>query len=72
MSALKVVLEHEADGGFSAYCPALPGCASQGDSREEALTNIREAIEAYLEACKQEGRLTPLAEVEFRDVEVTA
>ena len=37
------------DGGFTVTVPALPGCISEGDTREEALTNIREAIELYLE-----------------------
>ena len=37
------------DGGFNVSCPALPGCHSQGDTVEEALTNIREAIELCLE-----------------------
>ncbi len=46
-----VVLERESDGGFVASVPALPGCVSQGDSREEALANIREAIEVYIEDC---------------------
>ena len=40
-----VVLEREADGGYSASVPALPGCHSQGDTRAEALANIREAME---------------------------
>jgi len=42
-----VILEPE-ERGYSIHCPALPGCVSQGDSREEALTNIREAIEGIL------------------------
>jgi predicted RNase H-like HicB family nuclease len=42
-----VILEPEKIG-YSIHCPALPGCVSQGDSREEALTNIREAIEGIL------------------------
>ncbi len=46
---LKVVLEPSEDGGFTVYAPALPGCVSEGDTREEALANIREAIELYLE-----------------------
>ena len=44
-----VVLQREKDGGYAATVPALPGCVSQGDSREEALRNIGEAIELYLE-----------------------
>ena len=46
---LKVVLETSEDGGFTVYVPSLPGCVSEGDSREEAMANIREAIELYLE-----------------------
>jgi predicted RNase H-like HicB family nuclease len=42
-----VVLEQD-DGGFVADVPQLPGCHTQGDSKEEALRNIREAIELYL------------------------
>jgi predicted RNase H-like HicB family nuclease len=48
-----VVLEQEADGGFVASVPTLPGCISQGDTRGEALTNIREAIAVYLEDCRE-------------------
>jgi predicted RNase H-like HicB family nuclease len=46
----EVVLTPEAEGGFSVTVPALPGCASQGETREEALLMIREAIEAYIES----------------------
>jgi len=42
-----VILEPE-ETGYSVHCPALPGCVSQGDSREEALANVREAIEGIL------------------------
>ena len=46
---LRVVLEFDDEvGAWSAVCPELPGCASAGDSKEEALANIREAIEVYL------------------------
>jgi predicted RNase H-like HicB family nuclease len=46
---LQVVLEPSEEGGFTASVPSLPGCISEGDTREEALQNIREAIELYLE-----------------------
>jgi predicted RNase H-like HicB family nuclease len=46
---LKVVLEASDEGGYTVYVPSLPGCISEGDNEEEALTNIREAIELYLE-----------------------
>ncbi|MBP8973706.1 MAG: type II toxin-antitoxin system HicB family antitoxin [Anaerolineae bacterium] len=46
---LKVVLEASEEGGYTVYVPALPGCISEGETVEQALTNIREAIELYLE-----------------------
>ena len=46
---LKVVLEPSSEGGYTVYVPSLPGCISEGDTLEEALTNIQEAIELYLE-----------------------
>ena len=53
---LHVVIEHGEDGFFSAHCPALRSCWSQGRTRDEALSNIREAIELYLEADPSELR----------------
>ena len=46
---LKVILEPSDEGGFTAIVPSLPGCISEGDSKEDAIKNIREAIELYLE-----------------------
>lgn len=46
---LKIVLEPSEEGGYTVYVPSLPGCISEGDSKEEAIENIREAIELYLE-----------------------
>jgi predicted RNase H-like HicB family nuclease len=46
---VKVILIPAEEGGFTVYIPALPGCVSEGDTREEALANIREALELYLE-----------------------
>ena len=46
---LKVVLEPSDEGGYTAYVPTLPGCISEGDTVEEAMANLREAIELYLE-----------------------
>ena len=54
-----VVLEQEADGGFVATVPTLPGCVSQGDSRDEAIANVREAIAAYIEDCRESGEAVP-------------
>ena len=46
---VQVVLEPSDEGGYTIYAPALPGCLSEGDTLEEALANIREAIALYLE-----------------------
>jgi predicted RNase H-like HicB family nuclease len=46
---IKVILEPSDEGGFTVLVPSLPGCISEGDNKEEALKNIREAIELYLE-----------------------
>ena len=65
-----VVLEQEQDGGYVASVPALPGCVSQGDTREAALANIREAIELYLDDCRDAGDPIPIeAGREFVEVE---
>ncbi|MEX0762635.1 MAG: type II toxin-antitoxin system HicB family antitoxin [Dehalococcoidia bacterium] len=46
----RVVLEYDPETeGYAAYCPELPGCASAGDTQEEAIENIKEAIALYLE-----------------------
>jgi predicted RNase H-like HicB family nuclease len=46
---LKVILEKSEEGGYTVFVPSLPGCISEGDSREQAIENIRQAIELYLE-----------------------
>ena len=65
-----VVLEQEADGGYVVSVPALPECVSQGDPRVGALTNIREAIELYVEDCRDAGDPIPTeAGKEFVEIE---
>ncbi len=59
MHEYAVVFELEDDGGYSVWVPDLPGCASQGDTYEEAVSNIREAIEGYIAAHKAEGLALP-------------
>lgn len=51
---LRVVLEPSEEGGYTVYVPSLPGCISEGDTRDEALENIREAIELYLEVVEDD------------------
>ena len=51
---LKVVLEPSDEGGYTVYVPSLPGCVSEGEDKEDALRNIREAIELYLESTEDD------------------
>ncbi len=46
----KVIIEPQQEGGYTVYVPSLPGCVSQGTTTEEAMTNIKEAIEVYVES----------------------
>ena len=46
---LKIVLEPSEEGGFTAYAPTLPGCISEGETADDAMANMREAVELYLE-----------------------
>jgi predicted RNase H-like HicB family nuclease len=55
----QVMLFRDEDGGWVVECPSLPGCISQGDTREEAVANIKEAIELYLEVLKEDGKPIP-------------
>jgi len=52
----KVVLEASDEGGYTAYVPSLSGCISEGETTEEALKNIQEAIELYLEPVEDDYR----------------
>jgi len=54
-----VILEPEEEGGFHVWCPALKGCHSQGETQEEALANIQEAIALYLESLRDAGLPLP-------------
>ncbi|MBC8413571.1 MAG: type II toxin-antitoxin system HicB family antitoxin [Nitrospira sp.] len=60
---LQVILEPSDEGGFTVTVPALPGCISEGESRDEALNNIREAIELYLEPVEDDMIFSPEAQV---------
>jgi predicted RNase H-like HicB family nuclease len=56
---LRVLLEQDEDGKFVATCPTLPGCVSEGDTREAALANIQDAIAGYLESLRKHGEPVP-------------
>ncbi len=55
----QVIIYPGEDGFWVAECPSLPGCISQGRSKEEAIKNIKEAIEAYTVALKEDGIPVP-------------
>lgn len=57
----QVIIKPGEDGYRVAECPSLPGCISQGQSRKEAIQNIREAIEGYIEVLEEEGEPVPRA-----------
>jgi predicted RNase H-like HicB family nuclease len=57
---MRQVLIHPGEDGFwVAECPSLPGCVSQGDTREDAIQNIKEAIEGYIAVLKEDGLPVP-------------
>ena len=64
-----VIIEKGQESGYVAYCPALKGCVSQAETREEALKNVREAIEVYIEALFEDGLPIP-TEVGKETVEI--
>ena len=55
----RILVELDEDGVFVAEVPSLPGCVSQGASRDEALTNVREAISLYIESLEEQGEPVP-------------
>ena len=65
---LKVVLEPSDEGGYTIYAPSLPGCISEGDTVDDAIANIREAIELYLEPVEDD--LTGREGLEVRELVV--
>ena len=67
----RVVLEQDEDGVFVVEVPALPGCIAQGQTRAEALSNIHEAIEAYLESLREHNEpIPPSIDEDIVEVEV--
>jgi predicted RNase H-like HicB family nuclease len=60
---LKIILEPSEEGGFTAIVPALPGCISEGDTKQEALRNIKEAIQLYLEPVEDDFHFSSKAKL---------
>lgn len=55
----RVIIEQDEDGVFFAECPVLPGCISQGNTRNEAIDNIKDAIHGYIESLQKHGEPIP-------------
>lgn len=66
----RILIEQDEDGVFISTCPALPGCISQGDTRAEAVENIKDAIEGYLASLEKHGDAIP-PPIQEEVVEVT-
>ncbi len=55
----RILIEQDEEGIFIAECPSLPGCISEGKTRKEALLNIHDAVEGYLESLKKHNEPIP-------------
>lgn len=67
----KVIFEPAEEGGYTVYVPSLPGCISEGDTYDEALKNIREAIDLYIETLKDMNKPIPREKSHVVEVECT-
>jgi predicted RNase H-like HicB family nuclease len=54
----KIIIEPQEEGGYTAYSPKFPGCVSEGETYQETIDNIQEALELYLEVQKERGYAT--------------
>jgi len=70
MLTYTVELEPQEEGGYTATVPVLPGCISEGDTLEETLANIKDAVEGCLKVMAKHNRKIPLEFSEFHKVEV--
>ena len=69
MEKFAIVIHQEPEGGFWAEVPALPGCYSQGETVEDLMTNVREAIEGVLDVLESQGK-QPERNIQILDVAV--
>lgn len=70
MLRYSIKLEAQKEGGFTVTVPALPGCISEGETVEEALRNITDAIEGYIMVLAKHGRRIPVEIMESKSVEI--
>ena len=66
-----IILEKEEDGGYHAFCPSLPGCHTQGNTYEEAVKNIQDAIKLYIESMKAHREEIFAEDITIKPIQVT-
>ena len=64
------IFEPQSEGGYHAMCPTLPGCHSEGDTLDEAVINIREAIAVYIESMIAHGETPPVEDILIKPLDV--
>ena len=64
----RITIQQDEDGVFIAKCPSLPGCISEGKTREEVLVNIKDAMHGYLQSLKKHNESLPSVEEELVEV----
>lgn len=69
MARYTVIFEHQPDGGYHAFCPALPGCHSEGDSLEETQNNIQEAMAVFIESLRAHGEVAPAEDLFIKSLD---
>ncbi len=67
-----VIFEKEEEGGYHVFCPVLPGCHTQGESIDEGLQNIREAIQLYIASLVEDGLQVPEEDIFIKPIEIPA
>lgn len=65
-----IIFEREEDGGYHVFCPALKGCHFQGDTYDEALTNIQDAIKLYLESLMAHNEIIPGEDIMIKPLRI--
>lgn len=65
-----ITIQRDEDGMYVVKCPSLPGCVSQGKTKDEALSNIKDAIEGYLQSLKNHNEPIPSIDEELVEVNV--
>ncbi len=67
-----VIFEREDEGGYHVFCPTLPGCHTESETIEEGISNIREAIQLYVDSLIEDGLPIPQEDIFIKPIEITA